>query len=74
VQWGRTRPLGNIDRSQAAAIGRSAAAATVGAGEGEDEDDEDRERAENDRLRELEASLVKAPGEDEVVYPSQMAT
>jgi pre-mRNA-splicing factor RBM22/SLT11 len=66
IQWGKPRPLGNIDRSQAAGMGRSSE--TPGA-EQEEEDEEPRQKAQD-----LSNVVVaKPPGEeDDVRYPSQV--
>lgn len=78
IQWGRTRPLGNIDRSEAAAIGRSAAGVAA-VGVDSDQIQADREEAAQQQhtndFAELDAALAaKPPGADDVHYPSQLAT
>ncbi|KAL7276737.1 Pre-mRNA-splicing factor slt11 [Rhizina undulata] len=74
IQWGKTRPLGNIDRSQAAVIGRSAAAATQAfsdASNASAEEGGDGAAEEPD----IDMTLApKPPGVDDVQYPSQLAS
>lgn len=73
IQWGRTRPLGNIDRSQAAAIGRSAVA--TGAVGAEQEEQEEQTGDGGEDFTELEIALAaKPPGVEDAMYPSQLAT
>lgn len=72
VQWGRTRPLGNMDRGQSAAVVRDMdPAAAAGGGREEEADAGDGEGQEDARE---EIVLAKPPGEDDVVYPSQVGS
>lgn len=78
IQWGRTRPLGNIDRSQAAAIGRSAAGAVAASVDGTEVQADSEEVAQHQQTNDfadLDAALAaKPPGADDAQYPSQLAT
>ena len=71
MQWGRTRPLGNMDRGQSAAVVRDVDPAAGGGREEEAVDAGDVEGQED--VRE-EVVLAKPPGEDDVVYPSQVGS
>lgn len=67
IQWGKPRPLGNIDRSQAASIGRSSGnnAAPV--------EREAGEKPQERRVQSLNFVIAKPPGEeDDAKYPSQI--
>ncbi|KAI5837153.1 hypothetical protein DFP73DRAFT_487730 [Morchella snyderi] len=68
VQWGRTRPLGNMDRSQAS--GRASGSAAVGAQGAEQEAQEVEQERE---VEDLEGTLVMPPGSEDRMYPSQVA-
>lgn len=77
IQWGRTRPLGNIDRSEAAAIGRSAADAVAASADGTEVQEHIEKATQQQRsndFAELDAALSRPPGADDAQYPSQLAT
>jgi len=76
IQWGRPRPLGNIDRAQASRIGREFQRQTshiAGAGEGAESQDKNGESVQ--QKVDLESLIVPPPTDDTVEkYPSQVAT
>ncbi|RPA90312.1 hypothetical protein L873DRAFT_1782959 [Choiromyces venosus 120613-1] len=76
VQWGRTRPLGNMDRGQSAAVvGSSAAQQQTAREEEEAGGGEDAGRGEDaEEEEEEEIVLAKPPGVDDVLYPSQVGS
>jgi len=67
IQWGKPRPLGNIDRSQTASLGRSSSGGEAPL---------EREAGENPQERHVDPSsfvIAKPPGEeDDAKYPSQI--
>lgn len=71
VQWGRTRPLGNMDRSQAGGRGGGGGGAVV---EAQGVEQQEAQEGEGDRaVEDLEGTLVMPPGSEDRVYPSQVA-
>lgn len=77
IQWGRPRPLGNIDRAQASRIGREfqrQAPQNSEAGEGTEGQDVSSGAARQQQV-DLESLIVPPPTDDTVEkYPSQVAT
>lgn len=71
VQWGKPKPLGNIDRSQPSP---SIAHADGGAGADVETEIEGAEEEEGPNSAFNAALLAKPPGSDDVQYPSQLVT
>ena len=72
IQWGRPRPLGNLDRSQASQIGREARAAIS---TGNAANSPDLQTSEKESTVDLESLIVPPPTDDGPdKYPSQMTT
>ena len=78
IQWGRPRPLGNIDRAQASQIGRQAHDGNTPQGnipEGGDPSQQQQQENAESATQNFEALIAPPPSEDNVEkYPSQLAT